>query len=82
MPAAKPQATPTPAVPVAAPSGTGTGAKEKTAYESVATATVDLPRARIVRGTAYGPGIGVKVPKAVAEAIAAENTQAAKAKSE
>lgn len=52
--------------------------KVKTAYEGQQTATVDLDSARIIRGTAYGPGKGIKVPKSVADAIKAEDSQPTK----
>lgn len=52
--------------------------KAKSAYEGQDVATISLDRARIVRGTAYGPGENIRVPKAVADALTKEDTQAAK----
>lgn len=55
-----------------------TEAKEKAAYEGQQVTTISLPRARTVRGVAYGPGENIRVPKAVADALTAEEKHAAK----
>lgn len=53
--------------------------KEKTAYEGQDVTTMDLDRARVVKGTAYGPGKGIRVPKSVAASLKAEDSQSDKA---
>lgn len=62
----------------AAPAAASGEKKERTAYEGVETAMVSLDRARVVRGTAYGPGTDIRVPKFVADAMKAEDAKAAK----